>query len=83
MLGLSSGANQIKQTMTELKINVLLAEREEQSNLRRLDSVNNISPSKILLDGKILTNFASNDYLGLSQHPLLKERAIKQLNSLV
>lgn len=67
--------------MTELTtiVNALLIEREQGSNLRKLDPAQNVSPTTILINGKRLINFASNDYLGLSHHPLLKERAIKAI----
>ncbi len=67
--------------MTELtrKVNALLAERQQKSNLRKLDCARTVSPTIILINGKELINFASNDYLGLSHHPFLKERAIKAI----
>ncbi len=42
--------------------------------LRRVDSPQS---SRIEIDGKTLLNFSSNDYLGLANHPALKEAAIK------
>jgi 8-amino-7-oxononanoate synthase len=67
--------------MTELtrKVNTLLAEREQKANLRKLECTKNINATTISINGKELINFASNDYLGLSHHPFLKERAIKAI----
>jgi len=61
------------------QIHTLLAEREQALNLRELTGIDNIHQSEILINGNKLINFSSNDYLGLSQHPLLKERAIKAI----
>jgi 8-amino-7-oxononanoate synthase len=62
------------------QINALLVEKKHQSRLRQLNTANIISSTEVGVNGDILINFASNDYLGLSQHPLLKERAIEAIN---
>lgn len=57
------------------------AERARQDLLRRLRKVEAIDGARIQIDGKALINFASNDYLGLAQHPALQEalvRAVKR-----
>lgn len=54
-----------------------LRQREQDQQLRRLRASCPVGPVEIALDNKRLINFASNDYLGLSQHPFLKERAIE------
>jgi 8-amino-7-oxononanoate synthase len=61
------------------KVSELIAEREAQSNLRRLDNTNSVATTTVLINGRELINFASNDYLGLSSHPFLKEQAIKAI----
>src|SRR5271169_352483 len=42
--------------------------------LRRVDSPQS---SRIEINGRTLINFSSNDYLGLANHPVLKEAALK------
>jgi 8-amino-7-oxononanoate synthase len=49
------------------------AERARASLLRRLRTVERIDGAMIQIDGRRLLNFASNDYLGLAQHPALRE----------
>jgi 8-amino-7-oxononanoate synthase len=53
------------------------AERARQSLLRRLRTVAHVDGARIVIDGKPLRNFASNDYLGLAQHPALSERLVR------
>ena len=48
-------------------------QRVRDSLLRRLHSVESVDGPRVAVDGRVLTDFASNDYLGLAQHPALRE----------
>jgi 8-amino-7-oxononanoate synthase len=52
------------------------AERARQSLWRRLRAVEAVQGASIWIDGRRLANFASNDYLGLAQHPALVEALV-------
>ncbi len=54
-----------------------LDDRKRDHRFRQLRGASPANPGEVSLDGKDLINFASNDYLGLSRHPLLKQRAIE------
>ncbi|MEP7042996.1 MAG: 8-amino-7-oxononanoate synthase [Dokdonella sp.] len=49
------------------------AERAQQSLLRRLRTLDAVDGAAIWIGGQRLISFASNDYLGLAQHPALIE----------
>src|SRR5437762_3279072 len=54
-----------------------LATLREQGLYRELCRINSPQLPHTQVDGQTLLNFSSNDYLGLANHPLLKEAATK------
>ena len=49
--------------------------RASALQLRELKAVSPLPGGRIQVDGRRMVNFCSNDYLGLSKHPLLQQRA--------
>ena len=49
------------------------AKRVESGLLRRVRTAGDARPGRIVLDGRELIDFGSNDYLGLARHPRLIE----------
>lgn len=60
----------IEQELEDLKKNNLF---------REFKKIEKISGTKITIDGKEYINFCSNDYLGLSQNPQIKEKAAEAI----
>src|ERR1700722_5105906 len=58
-------------------LNERLDEIRRQGLYRELRRVDSPQSPRIVVNGKTLLNFSSNDYLGLADHPVLKEAAIK------
>lgn len=52
------------------------AERARASLVRRLRTVDACDGAHVAIDGRRLLNFASNDYLGLAQHPALRDALV-------
>jgi 8-amino-7-oxononanoate synthase len=59
------------------ELNQRLAAIREQGLHRELRRVDSAQGPRIEINGKSLINFSSNDYLGLANHPALKEAAIR------
>ena len=53
------------------------AQRARENLLRRVRTIERVDGCRIVIDGKALLNFASNDYLGLAQHPALGDALTK------
>ena len=58
-------------------LNQRLAALRQQGLYRELRRVDSAPGPRIEIGGKTFLNFSSNDYLGLANHPALKEAAIK------
>jgi len=59
------------------ELNQRLSALREQNLFRELRCVDSAQGPRIEISGKTFLNFSSNDYLGLANHPTLKEAAIK------
>src|SRR5258707_396508 len=59
------------------ELNQRLDEIRRQGLYRELRRVDSPQSPRIVVNGRTLLNFSSNDYLGLADHPGLKEAAIK------
>ncbi len=57
-----------------------LAAIRDAGLLRELRRVDSPQGARVTLDGRELLNFSSNDYLGLANHPALKEAAIRAVD---
>src|SRR5215472_639572 len=66
-------------TPFEQDLNDRLDSLREQGLLRELRVIDSPQSPHIQVEGKPLLNFASNDYLGLANDPVLKEAAIKAI----
>ena len=53
------------------------AQRERADLLRRVRIVDQVDGPRIVIGGNALLNFASNDYLGLAQHPALRVALVR------
>ena len=51
--------------------------RERADLLRRVRTVDQVDGPRIVVGGNALLNFASNDYLGLAQHPALRAALVR------
>lgn len=56
-----------------------IEERKTNHLLRELQTVTPLSGVEVKVNGQKMLNFCSNDYLGLSKHPLLQQRAIEYM----
>jgi 8-amino-7-oxononanoate synthase len=68
-------------TRFDEELNRRLAALREQNLFRELRRVDSAQGPHIQIGGGTFLNFSSNDYLGLANHPALKEAAIKAVET--
>ena len=54
----------------------LIADLKQRGLYRQLRTIDLVTGTRVCRAGRSLVNFASNDYLGLTQHPKLKLAAL-------
>ncbi len=59
------------------ELNLRLTALREQNLFRELRRVDSAQSPRLEINGQTFLNFSANDYLGLANHPALKEAAIK------
>ena len=64
-------------------LNLALAGLEQQKLSRRLRVIDSMQGTRITICGRELSNFSSNDYLGLAAHPALAEAMSRAWNSIL
>jgi 8-amino-7-oxononanoate synthase len=57
----------------------VIADLKQRSLYRRLQTVDEVNGTRVRRAGRSLVNFASNDYLGLAQHPNLRTAAAEAI----
>jgi 8-amino-7-oxononanoate synthase len=57
------------------RLNAILDDLAAQGRRRALRAVEPLDHGRVRIDGREIVNFSSNDYLGLSRHPQVVERA--------
>ena len=65
----------------ETRFQPLLAEREQQHLYRRRPLVFSPQKAEMQINGLARINFSSNDYLGLADHPQIKQAVIEALSN--
>ena len=58
-----------------LNFNEEIGDLQQKGLLRRLRQIESPSSNRIVVEGKTCLNLSSNNYLGLSTHPKVKEAA--------
>lgn len=59
----------------DTRLDSFLSDLESQGRRRRLRAVEPLPAGRVRVHGREIVNFSSNDYLGLSRHPEMIERA--------
>lgn len=63
-------------TLSHFNLATQLAERQQQQRFRQCKTHDSAQGSHLIREGRDYLNFSSNDYLGLANHPLVKQAFI-------